>query len=155
MVRRFPNPNAPRGGEEPRINLWRLPHLVSVEARRVTYPQPRVYYVGTERRETRQAVELRVQTSEPLPVRAVTPILVIGKTVIADYLTEAATIFRFVAYEPDRLEPGATIRWGWPGPLDALGGTRFRFSLGSAPGQVASAPTRPGSSSPQGRRQNT
>lgn len=142
MSQRFPNPNHPivtPGGEEPRINLWRLPRLVSVAARRVTYPQPRVYYVGSERRETRQAVELRIETSEPIPVRAVTPILMIGETAIADYSTEGATTYRFVAYEPERLEPGAPIRWGWPGPPEAPVATRFRFSLGSSPRPVASA----------------
>ncbi len=140
MSQRFSGPSRPiatPGGEEPRINLWRLPRLVSVAVRRVTYPQPRVYYVGSERRETRQAVELRVETSEPIPVRAVTPILMIGETAIADYNTEEATRYCFVAYEPERLELGAAIRWGWPGPSEALVATPFRFSLGPGPGPVA------------------
>jgi hypothetical protein len=146
MSQQFPNanrPNAAPSTEEPRTNLWRLPNLVSVAARRVTYPQPRVYYVGTERRQTQQAVELQIETNQPIPVRAVTPVLLIGKVPIADYSTEGTMLYRFVAYEPDRLAPGAVIRWGWPGSPKALVATSFRFSLSSAPQPVASAAAAP------------
>jgi hypothetical protein len=142
MSQQYPNANRPNpapSGEEPRTNLWRLPNLVSIAARRVTYPRPKVYYVGTERRQTQQAVELQVATSQPIPVRAVTPVLLIGKVAIADYTTEGATRYRFVAYEPDSLAPGAIIRWGWPGSPKALIATSFRFSLASAPLPVAVA----------------
>jgi hypothetical protein len=139
MSQRLSNPK-PRD-EEPRINLWRLPRVVSVAARQVTYAEPRIYYVGRERRETRQAVELQVETSGPIPVRALTPILVVGETAIADYSTEGQSTYRFVGYEPERLKPGAPIRWGWPGPREALSATPFRFSLGAARGSVASAAT--------------
>lgn len=125
-----PNRPSATSGEERRINLWRLPHLVSVATRQVTFPEPRTYYVGSERRETRQVVELRVKTSAPIPVRAVTPILVVGETAIADYTTEGANTYTFTAYQPERLESGAPIRWGWPGAPDRLTTTRFRFSLG-------------------------
>ena len=145
MSQSMPRPNRPGppgSGEEGRINLWRLPRLVSIAVRHVTYPQPKVYYVGTERKETRQAVELRVQTDAPLPIRAVTPILKIGNTVIADYNTEGATRYRFVAYEPERLEPGAVIRWGWPNSAEGLIATPFRLSLELSPPLVAAANAR-------------
>jgi hypothetical protein len=38
----------------PRVDLWRLPTVISVEARRVEYQKPRIQYVGTERREHRR-----------------------------------------------------------------------------------------------------
>lgn len=117
-------------GEERRINLWRLPRLVSVSTRMVTFPEPRTYFVGSERHETGQAIELRVETSEPIPVRAVTPILVVGETAISDYTTEGTKTYKFTAYQPERLRSGAPIRWGWPGHSDKLTITRFRFSLG-------------------------
>jgi len=135
-------PITAQGGEEPRINLWRLPNLVSVTAHRVTYPKPRVFYVGTERRETRQVVELLVETTGPIPVRALTPILVVGKTPIPDYSTETATQYRFVAYEPERLTPGSVIRWGWPDSSRAFVATPFRFSLDPLPQPVASDATK-------------
>jgi hypothetical protein len=130
--------------EEPRINLWRLPSLVSVEAQLVSHPQPLVYYVGRERRETRQTVELRVVTSEPLPVRAVTPILMVGETAIPDYRSEGTNRYRFVAYEPERLAPGAAIRWGWPGLAESLVTLPFRFMLQSLPAPRTLVATRPG-----------
>jgi hypothetical protein len=126
----FPDRPSATSGEERRINLWRLPRLVSVSTRLVTFPEPRTYYAGSERRETRQAVELRVETSEPIPARAVTPILVVGETAINDYTTEGAKTYRYTAYQPERLVQGAPIRWGWPGAPDRLVATRFRFSLG-------------------------
>ena len=117
-------------GEERRINLWRLPRLLSVATRLVTFPEPQTYFVGSERRETNRVVELRVETSAPIPARAVTPILVVGETAIADYTTEGAKTYKFIAYQPERLEAGAPIRWGWPELPDRLVATRFRFSLG-------------------------
>ncbi len=131
------------GGEsrEPRVNLWRLPRLAALAARRVHLDEPRTYYVGTERRETREIVELLATTSEPLPVRAITPALVVGDTVVPDYEPEGANRYRFVAFEPDQLREGAAVRWGWPGNPERLTETSFRFSTGPA---VAQAPRRGG-----------
>jgi hypothetical protein len=135
----------PSGRDERRVDLWPLPRLVSIAARRVEYPQPKVYFVGTQRRETRRAVEFRVVTDTPLPVRAVTPVLRIGNTAVADYTTEGATSYKFVAYEPEGLEAGAAIRWGWPGAGE-LAATPFRFTLEAAPPLIATAtpPSRAG-----------
>jgi hypothetical protein len=131
---------APRLGsrDDRTVNLWPLPRLVSIAARRVEYPQPKVYFVGAQRRETRRAVEFRVVTDAPLPVRAVTPVLGIGNMAAADYTTEGPTSYKFVAYEPEGLEPGAPIRWGWPGAGE-LAATPFRFTLEALPPLVASA----------------
>lgn len=135
MASRPSDPNRPQAssGEVRRINLWRLPRLVSVATRQVTYPEPRTYYVGNERRQTRQAVELRIKTSAPIPARAVTPMLVVGEIPVPDYTTEGDNTYTYTAYEPDRLRSGSAIRWGWAGPPEKLTTTRFRYSLGPRP----------------------
>ena len=132
-MRDVPNRPTANSGEERRVNLWRLPRLMSVATRLVTLPEPRTYFVGSEPRETSRLVELRVQTSAPIPARAVTPVLVVGGTTIADYTTEGANTYKYIAYQPERLEAGAPIRWGWPGNPEKLIATRFRFSLGPRP----------------------
>lgn len=131
----------PAGGDERRVDLWPLPRVLSIAVRRVEYPQAKVYYVGSQRRETRRAVEFRVATDAPLPVRAVTPVLKVGNITVPDYTTEGGNRYRFVAYEPDGFQADATIRWGWPGAGDLMA-TPFRFNLQPLPPAAAARTAR-------------
>lgn len=107
---------SPRGPREPRRSaLWTLPRVVEVEFRAVTYPEPRTYYVGRERRQTSDAVEIMVRTAAPLPIRAISPVLFVGDRPIADYDTAEPNLYRFVAFDPRSLVAGAPVSLGWPG----------------------------------------
>jgi hypothetical protein len=94
--------------------LWELPRVLEVRAEQVRYPEPRVYYVGQERREAREAVELLVRTAMELPARALSPALYVGETPVVEYETAGDRLYRFFAYEPEQLQPGAPISLGWP-----------------------------------------
>jgi hypothetical protein len=106
-----------------------LPAIVSVEASRVRYDPPHRFYVGAEPVEVSDAVELLVRTAAALPVRAISPVLFIGETVIADYEVVGANLYRFFVFNLERVLPGAPIGIGWPfAPLTARP-TNFRFQI--------------------------
>jgi hypothetical protein len=123
---------------------WTLPRIVNVETRLASYPVPKIFYVGTERREVRQAVEITVQTDGPVPVRAISPVLFVGSTQVAEGEIVGENRYKFYAIEPAQLQSGAAIAFGWPGAdlgVDAASAlaqavaTSFRYSPGGQGGQ--------------------
>lgn len=94
--------------------LWQLPKVTTVNARRVHYDQPRVYYSGTDRREARDAVEIMVSTAGEFPVRALSPALFVGETPILEYEQTRQNLYCFRAFEYQSLQEGAPISLGWP-----------------------------------------
>src|SRR6266852_3575546 len=59
--------NEQPAGLDSRVDIWRLPEVVSVEAAPVRYPQPRAFYAGGRRRDVLEVVELLVRTAGMLP----------------------------------------------------------------------------------------
>ena len=86
-----------------------LPAIVSVEASRVRYDPPRQFYVGAQPVQVSDAVELLIRTTAALPVRAISPVLFIGDTVIADYEVAGANLYRFFVFNLERALPGSPI----------------------------------------------
>jgi hypothetical protein len=120
-----------RGGGEPGAN--RLPEVVGVEARRVRYRTPRIYFAGREQREASEAVEIQVRTAGPLPVRDLSPVLFVGEVPLGEYEPAGRHLYTFYAYEPGRLQEGAPIALGWPYAPDRKIPTRFRYQPQSPP----------------------
>jgi hypothetical protein len=106
-----------------------LPAIVSVEASRVRYDPPRRHYVGKELMEIREGIELLVRTAAPLPVRAITPVLFIGDTVVSDYEVAGPNLYRFFLFDLERITLGAPIALGWPFAPRAIRPTSFRFEI--------------------------
>jgi hypothetical protein len=111
------------------VNLWSLPKVLSIKAVRVRYKKPKVYSVGRKTREAPEAVELLVQTSGPLPVRALSPALFVGDLVLTDYEPAGDNLYRFYAFAPADLKQGAPISFGWPQFPDRLVKTAFRYKV--------------------------
>lgn len=114
-------------------NLWRLPQVLSVEVRRAVYREPRIYWVGTEDKRARQAVELQVRTSASLPIRALSPVLFVGDVPVTECQQAGKNLYRYFAYDVERLRPGAPISLGWPGRARPRATTRFRYQLDRPP----------------------
>jgi hypothetical protein len=113
---------------------WYLPDIRRVEAVLRRYRRPRVTYEGLERVENKQAVELLVETSDPFPVRALSPVLYIGDEPVPDWELEDDSHYRFFAFRPERLEEGAPLSLGWPGDPVPRRLVKQRFRL-SEPGK--------------------
>jgi len=106
-----------------------LPAVVSVEASRVRYDPPRQFYVGAQPVQVSDAVELLIRTTAALPVRAISPVLFIGDTVIADYEVAGANLYRFFVFNLERALPGSPISIGWPFAPRTARLTDFRFQI--------------------------
>jgi hypothetical protein len=116
-------------------DLDRLPGVISIMTRAVRYVVPRIFYVGAERREVRDAVEITVHTEGPLPVRALSPALWVGDVPVHEMEAVARYQYRFYALEPGKLSEGAPLALGWAHhPPAARVTTRHRLRLG--PGSV-------------------
>lgn len=106
----------PRGPREPAPSaLWSLPRVLDVAFRPVTYPEPRIYYAGQERRQTREAVEIMVRTAAPLPIRALSPVVYVGELAVADYDVAGRNLYRYLVFDPRALVADAPVSLGWPG----------------------------------------
>lgn len=118
--------------KEPKIahtDLWSIPEVLGVEAALARYPEPRVHYVGTTRIESREAVEILVQTAGEFPVRALSPALFVGDLAIVEYEIAGESLYRFFAFEIEKLEEGAPIAIGWPQFPERKRETQFRFEI--------------------------
>jgi hypothetical protein len=114
-------------------SLWKLPQLLSVEAKRAVYREPRIYWVGTEDKRAHGAVEFLVRTSSGLPIRALSPVLFVGDVAVGECRQEGENLYRYFAYDVERLQPGAPIFLAWPSLPRPRTATRFRYQPPSPP----------------------
>lgn len=110
-----------------------LPGVKSVEVSRVKFDPPKRFYSRGQPVEHRQAVQLLVRTNGPLPLRDLTPVIFIGDVQINEYEMVGANLYRFFAYDLDKLKPGAPIALGWPFAPEVKIPTDFRFNLNAPP----------------------
>ena len=121
--------NQRRRAGQANTDLWRLPDVVSIEMELARYPEPRIFFVGTERRTTQRAVEFVVRTSSELPERALSPALFVGDIPVLDYETVGRNTYRFFGYDFERFRADAPLALGWPQFPDRRVNTRFRYRL--------------------------
>ncbi len=97
-----------------RVNLWKLPKILSAEVVRVTYKNPVLRYSRAKKLKHKKGVEIMVRTDGPLPERAVSPVLRIGTVIIDDYEFVEKNLYRFYVFNFEKLEEGAEIELIWP-----------------------------------------
>lgn len=121
------------GAREPPLpveDLWRLPDIVDVEMHRVRYTRPRPHAVGARIAEAEEAVEFLVRTSEDFPIRALGPALFVGGTEIIESERLGDRLYRFTAYDGQRLRRGAALALGWSGQPGRRQRSQFRYQPG-------------------------
>ncbi len=98
------------------VDLWRLPEVQDVRIRRRRFDPPlRVTAQGVDR-EIRDAIEIEIRVSEPFVIRALTPVLWVGDESVTMAEADGKNVYRFFAFDPDALKPGASISLGWSSP---------------------------------------
>ena len=107
------DPRRPR--ESRKAGHWALPRVLDVEFRPVKYAEPRPYYVGRERRQTSEALEIMVRTAAPLPIRALSPVIYLGDVPVEDYEVAGPNLYRYLMFDAPALLAGAPVSLGWPG----------------------------------------
>ena len=119
----------------------RLPKLVAVDTRRVPFEAPKLRHFTSSLSKYDKAIAFDVETDGPLPMfEAVTPVLYVGDTILTEGKQLEEAVYRFLAFEERRLEPGAPITLAYPGtPAETRPETRFRYappSGGESPPEV-------------------
>jgi hypothetical protein len=107
-------------------DLWRLPEITSAEARLARYRPPRRHVVAGRVIEQSEGIEVHVRTDGEIPVRALSPALYIGDTVILESEQLDPNLYRFFVIT-ETPQPEAPIRLGWVGHSPPPGDTRFRY----------------------------
>lgn len=101
-----PLPGAPRPE-------WTLPEITRIQIRRVPFQARKPRNFESALANVNEAVEFLVQTSGPIPIRALGPALFVGDVQVTESQQVGENEYRFLAYNIDQLKPGAPIRFGW------------------------------------------
>jgi hypothetical protein len=110
---------------------WDLPEVLDIKIQRIEFEPPKHRNFTSALAEYREAVEFLVQTNGPIPARALSPALFIGDVRVIESQQVGENLYRFLAFEPQRLEPGTSIGWGWlDSPTEQLQITKFPYEGG-------------------------
>lgn len=121
----------------PQRPKWKMPQVLDILITRVPYQPPKFRHFKSAYAKYKEAIEFLVRTDASLPpIRALTPVLYVGETAVVGCETVGKNEYRFLAFEFDALEQGASISLGWPGqPAEARQRTKFRYELKHSPKQ--------------------
>ena len=107
---------------------WDLPEIRNIEIRRILFEPRRPRNFESALASYKEAAEFLVRTSGPIPARALGPALFVGDVQVVESEQVESDQYRFLAFDPDRLEPGAPISWGWiNAPEQQRRETEFRY----------------------------
>jgi hypothetical protein len=113
------------GGPRPE---WDLPEILDIQTRHISFKANQPRHFKSALAEYKEAVEFMVHTSGPVPARALGAALFVGDVQVTESQQADNNLYRFLAFDLDRLKPGAPIRWGWINtPKEQQQGTRFRY----------------------------
>jgi len=97
------------------VDLWRLPRVLQIRARRVRYRAPKQHAVGSKVVEVNEGVEIDIRTDDEFPVRALSPVLYVGATALTELERVGKNHYRFRGIAPEKLIEGAPVLLGWSG----------------------------------------
>ena len=109
----------------------RLPRLTRAEAHPVRPREPLRRQLGAATVTVRGWVELVVDTAAELPVGGESPVLLVGERELPDYETVAPRRYRFYAWDPVHLAPGAPLALAWPGRPETRVESELRYQPGA------------------------
>lgn len=107
-----------------------LPGVRDIRIKRVPFQAPELTHFKSRLAQYTEAIEFIVETDGDVPTRDYGPALFIGDEEIRESERIGKTTWRFLAFEPERLQAGAPICWGWmKDPKEARLPTNFRYDL--------------------------
>ena len=90
-----------------------LPTIVSLKISKIDFEAPRLEHFESSLSKHKQAIEFIVETDGVVPTRAYGPALFVGDVEVSNSELVGETTWRFLHFEPELLEPGSPISWGW------------------------------------------
>lgn len=113
--------------ESEQPDLWALPAIESLSIERVGYREARRHVVSGKVVERSESVEITIQTTGEIPIRALSPALYVGNAEVVENEQLDTTSYRFFVIDEGALKDGAPIQLGWVGHPPRRARTRFRY----------------------------
>ncbi|GAB1541202.1 hypothetical protein NUACC21_38720 [Scytonema sp. NUACC21] len=108
---------------------WNLPEIVEVQTRNVSFEPRQLRNFRSSLEAKTEAMEFQIRTTSPIPIRALSPVLHVGNVVLTESEQIGENLYRFWAFEPNRLEVGAPISLSWTkAPNEQLQESQFRYN---------------------------
>jgi len=107
---------------------FNLPNIKDIRIQQITYKPPKHRYFESSFSKYKEAIEFKVLTDGPIPVRALSPVLHIGNTSLTEGESLSPNEYRFLAFKINELENNAPIYFAWQGDPDNMRiKTRFTY----------------------------
>lgn len=108
-------------------DIWRLPEVAALQIRQRHFDPPRRVTIAGKDHLMRDAVEIEIVVSEPFVIRALGPALWVGEEPLTAVDSDGKKTYRFFAFNPDALRPGAPISLSWNAPHAERKQTKYRY----------------------------
>jgi hypothetical protein len=95
---------------------------MTIEARRVLLARPTTVILNGRKIEASVIVEFVLTSPDPIPARALDPVIAVGNHLVREYRYEASNRLVFTEPEPAELAAGAAVRFQWGTTPPAGGG---------------------------------
>ena len=94
---------------------FRLPQIKDIKIKEIPYKPPKLRYFKSSSSKYSKAIEFTVTTDGPIPVRALSPVLYVGKIPVIESEAIKENVYRFFAFETNELKDNEQIYFGWYG----------------------------------------
>lgn len=106
---------------------FQLPQIKDIKIKLIPYKPPKLRYFKSSFSKYSKAIEFTVLTDGPIPVRALSPVLYVGKIPVIEGGAIKENVYRFLAFETDKLKDNEPIYFGWHGDPEELR-TKTKFT---------------------------
>jgi len=108
---------------------WELPEIVEVRTLNNSFEPPQLRNFRSSLEANTEATEFQIRTASPIPIRALSPVLNVGNVVLTESEQIGENLYKFWAFEPNRLEDEAPISLSWTNtPDEQLQESQFRYN---------------------------
>lgn len=95
-----------------------LPEVLELRSRRIRFEPPKHRNFESALARHSEAIEFVITTDKPIPIRALGPVLYVGDTPVGESAPlRKKNAYRFLAFDPEALKPGAPVSLGWSGQV--------------------------------------
>ena len=108
---------------------WELPAITGIQVVQKHYKARKMRNFVSPLASVPNAVEIIVTLAEPLPVRAMSPVLHVGETILteSESIDQEGREIRFWMFDPDLIVAGAPITLAWMGDRIVPKKTKFAY----------------------------
>ncbi len=108
---------------------WELPEIVEVRTLNNSFEPRQLRNFRSSLEANTEATEFQIRTASPIPIRALSPVLNVGNVVLTESEQIGENLYKFWAFEPNRLEDEAPISLSWTNtPDEQLQESQFRYN---------------------------